>query len=460
MEFFFLSQVLGKPVLAGASGRVARIKDLVARLEVVSRSEVTLEDYPPISGLMVEVSNTPIFVPWGQVQALGPQGATLNSATVNLRRFKRRQGEVLLARDILDKQLIDIDGRRVIRANDIQLYAADGAVRVTAVDVSGEALARRLSFGRLFNGKPQPGLPVTIPLVGRREDRQPKKRRTVPAKLINWADVEPLAGNDSGVQLRQSHERLALLNPVDIAHILDDLSYAQGAEIIESLDDETAADTLQEMDEDRQADIVESMDRERAADILEEMDPDEAADLLADLQEAQAQDLLRRMDRDEAEDVQELLAYEENSAGGIMTSDFISLPPSMTVDRAIALMRGLEDAPDRIDDLFIVEEENPAVAWAEMMREAGGKLLGIVTLRDLLLARPDQTLEELMETDVVWIADDASPDAAARLIAEYNLMALPVLDDTERIRGIITVDDAMDVLLPDRRSGLLQHVFS
>src|SRR5579875_469334 len=420
MEFFYLSQVLGKPVLAGASGQVAKIKDLVARLEVVSRSEVTLEDYPPISGLLVEISNTPIFLPWGQVQSLGPQGATLSSATVNLRKFKRRQGEVLLARDILDKQLIDIDGRRVIRANDIQLYAADNAVRVTAVDVSGEALVRRLSFGRLYSGQRQAALP--LPSVRREEDR-PKKRRTVTAKLINWADVEPLAGNDSGVQLRQSHERLALLNPVDIAHILDDLSYSQGAEIIESLDDETAADTLQEMDEDRQADIVESMDLERAADILEEMDPDEAADLLADLQEEQAQDLLRRMDRDDAEDVQELLAYEENSAGGVMTSDFISLPPAMTVDDAISLMRDMEEAPDRIYDLFVVEDEYPAANWAEMMREGGGRLLGIVTLRDLLLAHGDQKLEELMETDVIWIADDASAEAAARLIAEYNLMA-------------------------------------
>jgi Mg/Co/Ni transporter MgtE len=246
---------------------------------------------------------------------------------------------------------------------------------------------------------------------------------------------------------------------VDIAHILEDLSYAQSADIIESLDDETAADTLQEMDEERQTDIVEELDQERAADILEEMDPDDAADLLNDLEEEQKEELLRRMDREDAEDVEELLAYQENSAGGIMTSDFVTLPPTWTVDQTINFLRGLDEPPDLIDYLYIVEQAEPARDWTELAQEKGGTLLGIVALRDLVLARGEANLSELMSTDLVWVQPDDSCEKAAHLIAEYNLMALPVLDEHEGMLGVITVDDAMDVLVPERWSDRLPRIF-
>jgi Mg/Co/Ni transporter MgtE len=281
-----------------------------------------------------------------------------------------------------------------------------------------------------------------------------------PAQLIAWADVDPLASDVPDVRLRLSHERLALLNPVDIAHIIDELSYSQGAEIIESLDDETAADTLQEIDEERQADIVETMDQERAADILEEMDPDDAADLLADLDEVQAEDLLRRMDRDEAEDVEELLAYPEDSAGGMMTSQFVTVPQWFTVDQTIQFMRQLEDPPDLIDYLFVVEEEGPAASWSQIRSEEGGRLVGIVSLRDLLLSPGDRPLSGLMVTDFVWVSPEESREKAARMMAEYNLMALPVLDERERMLGIITVDDAMEILLPEPLLRRVPSLFS
>lgn len=454
MAFYYLSQILGKGVFTARGERVARIKDVIAGLEVPnSEGQISLEAYPPISGLLVEISHRPIFVPWLQIEHLGPEGARLRSAKISLLRFERREGEALLARDILDKQLIDIDGRRVIRANDLQLFGTDGSVRLTAVDVSTEALLRRLTFGLLFAGTEQT---ATHQSGG---SHRMSRHRTPAAKLINWADIEPLASDTSDVRLRQSHERLALLNPVDIAHILDDLSYKQGAEIIESLDDETAADTLQEMDEDRQADIVETMDRERAADILEEMDPDDAADLLADLDAGQVRDLLDRMDREEAEDVQELLAYAENTAGGMMTSEFITVSGTMTVDQAIVYLRLVDDAPDSIDYLYVVDAEEAAVDWATREAE-GGKLIGVVSLRDLVLSDGQLTLGEIMVADYVWVRADESPETVARLMAEYNLVALPVLDEEEQLLGTITVDDAMEVLLPDRLSPRLPHVFS
>lgn len=455
MDFFYLSQVLGRPVYTLRGERVAKIKDLVASLEVLNATgEPTLERFPPISGLVVEIERREIFVPWSKIESLGPDGARLSSATISMLSFRRRDGEVLLYRDVLDKQLIDIDGRRVIRANDLQLYSADGTVRLTAVDVSAEAVLRRLSFGRLFTGPAQ-----VLPPSNGSEARR-RQKRMQPARLIAWADVEPLAAEVPDVRLRLSHSRLALLHPVDIAHIIDELSYTQGAEIITSLPDETAADALQEVDEERQADIVEGMDRERAADILEEMDPDDAADLLQDLDEVEKAELLRRMDRQDAEDVEELLAYHEDSAGGLMTSDFITVPARMSVDETISYLRRIHEAPDVIEYLYVVEETDPAADWARAAEENAGRLLGVVSLRDLLLASGARCLRDVMDDDLVWVSPSASQEEAARTMAEYNLIALPVLDEHERMLGIITVDDAMEVLLPERWSRRLPHVFS
>jgi Mg/Co/Ni transporter MgtE len=202
------------------------------------------------------------------------------------------------------------------------------------------------------------------------------------------------------------------------------------------------------------------MDRERAADILEEMDPDNAADLLQDLDELEKEEILRRMDREEAEDVEELLAYQEDTAGGIMTSHFITVPQRLTVDETIRFLRRLKDAPDLIDYLYVVEEKHPAGDWVQEEGEGGGRLLGIVRLRDLLLSSGERCLEDIMETELVWVRAGESKEKAARIMAEYNLLALPVLDDEERMLGVITVDDAMEVLLPERLSRRLPHVFS
>jgi CBS domain-containing protein/sporulation protein YlmC with PRC-barrel domain len=462
MDFFYLSQVLGRPVFTNRGERVARIKDLVARLEALNaKGEVTLEAYPPLSGLVVVIAKRQIFIPWTQVKTLDSEGAHLSSARIDLRHFTRREGEVLLNRDMLDKQLIDIDGRRVIRANDLQLYRSDGSVRLTAVDVSSRALLRRLTFGRMFDTATI-GSRAPVPRHGPypEEPRGLRRRRVAPAGFIKWPDVEPLKAGVPDVRLRLSHERLNQLHPVDIAHIADELSYLQGAEIIESLDVETAAEVLGEMDDDEsRADIVEGMDQELVADILEEMDPGDAADLLADLDEVQAEDLKRRMDQEEVEDVNMLLAYPEDSAGGLMTTDYLTAPGRLTVDQTITLMRRLDDAPNVIDYLYVVEEDEPVEDWLERSQEGGGKLIGIVSLRDILLSSADRTLVEMMDTDFNWVRADDSAEEAARTMADYNLLALPVLDEGDLLVGIITVDDAMELLLPEKLLRRLPRIF-
>ncbi|MBI2863052.1 MAG: magnesium transporter [Chloroflexi bacterium] len=410
----YLSQIIGRSIRDRQNEAIATIKDLIVRLGE--------EAYPPVVGLIARTGARDFFVPWVQVAELTERGAKLSTFKVNLEPFARRDGEVLLTRDVLDKQLVDVNGRRVVRVNDLQLAPVDSEVRVVGVDVSPQAILRRLGPASLF---------------GKLQSRE----------IIDWANVEYLVTHAPAVRLKMSHERLSKLHPVDIARIIDSLSYHQGAEIVGSLDTATAADTIEEMSPERQVDIVEGMEEEKAADILEEMAPDEAADILAELSEEKAEDLLELMDEEEADDVRELMEYEEDTAGGIMTTDFAAIPSSSTVGEAIEHIRRLEEKPDFLFYVYVVESETD------------GRLVGAVSLRDLLLAEPTELIVDVMQRELrVGNADDSARDVA-RKIAEYNLQALPVVDDKEEILGVVTLDDAMEIILPEPWRRRLPKVF-
>jgi CBS domain-containing protein len=375
-----------------------------------------------VTGLVARYSRRDFFLPRRHVAELNGHGARLSSDKLDLTPFARREGEVLLARDVLDKQLIDVDGKRVVRVNDVQLIEAGGQLRVTGADVSLQGLWRRLA--------PQG-------LVGSQK----------PVEVIDWADVGYLATDAATVQLKSSRDKLARLHPVEIARLAESLSYHQGAEVVEALDDETAAETLEEMSADTQARIIGDMDEERAADILEWMSPDEAADVLGDLPEEKAEDLLNRMDDEEQADVAELLPYEDDTAGGLMTTEFVTLPKGLTVGEALARLREMAETPNMIYYLYVVEEEG---SW---------KLSGVITLRSLILADPSHKLEQVMREDFQTAHPDDSAREVAERIAEYNLLALPVIDDEGEIAGIVTVDDAMEWLLPKGWRQRLPRLF-
>jgi len=236
--------------------------------------------------------------------------------------------------------------------------------------------------------------------------------------------------------LKSSRGKLSRLHPVEIARLAEAFSYQQGAEIVESLDDETAAEMLEEMPAERQAQILGDMDEERAADILEHMSPDEAADVLGDLPEEKAEDLLLRMEDEEQADVAELLPYADDTAGGLMTNEFVTLPLDLSVSEALARLREMAETPNMIYYLYVVAAED---SW---------KLVGVIALRSLILADPSAPLRHVMRTDFqVAHPDDRAGDVAQK-IAEYNLLALPVVDEAGDILGIVTVDDAIEILLP------------
>jgi magnesium transporter len=416
-----------------------------------------------------------VFIPWDKVRSLGVRGAQLKTPAVNLQRFAKRDGEIVLRGGLFDRQVVDVEGRRVVRINDLDLAERNGSWRLLAVDVSASALVRRLGAGRLSQR--------VAAMVG----REPGAK----APMIDWAMVVPVAeagaGEEGALRLRVPRDRLALLHPSDLAELIEQLTPHQGAELLQEVDDERAADTLEELEDERQAQILRAMDPERAADVLEEMEPDEATDALQGVSEEEAADLLRRMEREDAAEVQELLGYPEDSAGGIMTTEYVSVPDWAMVGEVIAALRRRsrvaesdeeDPLPEALPEIYVVMEERPpvrppvvrrngritakprggrgtgpAVVALETPRgklslETEGRLIGKVTLRDLLLADPDDTITQVMgDADCVAHPLDDEREVA-RLIADEDLVALPIVDDERKMLGIVTVDDAIDVILP------------
>src|SRR6266545_4938145 len=413
----FLASLLDQPVQGKTGELIGRLEDVIVLIGG--------EPYPPISGLVVRDGRRLFFVSAVQLEAFNGV-AKLSTSTVDLRPFARRDGEVLLRKDVLDHQIIDITGRRIVRVNDVQIAPIDSVYRLIGVDVSPQALVRRLG-PRSWSNR----------IVGR--------------QIIDWREAQYLA-SAAPVQLKVSYDRLSDLNPVDLARIVDALSYR---EIVAALDDETAAETLEEVSDERLADLLEGMDQERAADILEEMAPGAAADALEDLDDEVAEQILARMEPEEAADVQELLAYDEDSAGRIMSTDFVRIGERATVIDALALIRSLEEVPDPLLAIYIVvEQPEPAPdtddgAVAAPPVDEPIYLRGIVRLRNLILSDPATSLYDVMDDDVPTVHPQDRAEDAARVLAEYNLLAVPVLDDAGRMLGIVTVDDALAVLLPE-----------
>lgn len=411
----YLSQLLDQPVYDIQGGRIGTVRDLIIRFGT--------SPHPPVCGIVANHAHREVFLAPEQVAEVSRQGVRLATYSLNLRPFERRSGEALLRHDILDKQLIDIDGRRLVRANDLLLTCVEGELRLVAVDVSIQGLLRRLGPAALTGN-----------LTSRR--------------LIDWADIESFATDMPMVRLRTAHEGLSKLHPVDIAHIIDQLSPLQGREVLESLTDETAADAVQELDPEEAADLLEGLHRERAADILDEMEPNDAADVLAEMPAEQAADLLDRMEPDEAVDVRALLTYPEDTAAGLMTTEFMAIPEQTTVADALEQLRALPDPPDPLYALYLVPVPESR------------QLSGVVPLRSLVLADPLTTLDRLAQPGYPTVRSEEPARKVADTMAEYHLTDLPVIDEEGRILGVVVADDAMEVILAERaRRWLAEQPF-
>jgi magnesium transporter len=412
----YLSSFIGAIVNGLADERVGKVTDVVVR--------PTEERFPRLAGLVIQGGlETRFFVPQSSVSDLSQRLVRLNTSRLDLRPFLRRAGEVLLAKDILDRQIVNVEGRRVVRVNDLQLEQVDRQWRLVAVDVSFAALTSRLGLGWLTE----------------------KLRREV----IPWDDIE-FFQSDIPVPLHLRHDKIARLHPAEIARLLADLSTPQTHEVLRELDPAKAADTVEELEPEHQAALLQAMDSEEAADILEEMDPDNAADVLGDLAPQAAATLLDSMEQDEADAVKVLLRYPDDTAGGLMTTEFVALPQDLTVEAAIEEMRNRnreDELPDFIPIVYVLQSADQR------------RLVGVVSLRNLILAEPKTRLSALMATELMAGHVNDEPRDVAETMGVYNLMALPILDEREELVGIVTVDDVLEVLLPEGWKGRLPHVF-
>lgn len=414
----FLTEILGAQVVDVSQRQVGKVHDLVVRVQ---------EPYPVVSGLIIS-KRPEREVPWSFVRtfAAATKEVALRGGREEIERLPPEQEGVWLARDVLDKQVIDTDGRRVVRVNDLQLAESRGAMLLVGADIGLRGLLRRLGVE---------GLAKAVARLLRRE---------LPMVLVSWDVVDPLTAEapqadrpavSDALRLRVSGNRIAKLHPADIADIVEDLGAKERTAVFASLSEEIAADTLEEMELEDQVSVIEHMELERASEILEEMPPDEVADILTELSDERAQEILSRMQQEEAEDVRELLEYGENTAGGLMTTELVSVPAGLTAQQCIDKLRELEPDAESVYYVFVVDDEE--------------HLRGVLSLRDLIVAPPGSPIGDLMIRDVVALRLDDGQEEVAAVLSKYNLLAVPVVDDEYRLQGMVTVDDALDAVLPD-----------
>lgn len=406
----YLSKLLDQKVWDAFGHVVGKLDDLL-----VDKTDQTM---PPITAIAIkDGSSEPKLVDAKDIATLWPS-ITLSVEIAKLDLFQPAGHELYLKQRVLDQQIVDTEGKRLVRVNDLQIARKKDRFYLTGVDVGGTGLLRRL------------GLENAAKSVAR------LLKKTWKTHVIPWEDVASIE-HDDPLRLKVSQDRLVQMEPADIAAILDDLDHHTSKALLQGFTDEQLADTLEESSSEVQQAVIAALQPERAADILEEMDPDEAADLLADMDDQVSEQLLKLMEDEDEEDVRSLLRFPEDSSGGIMTTEFASVPGYYTVEQALQHLRTNEDAKD---DEFM---------YYVYLLDENERLQGVISLRDLVTAPLDQKLSEWFNDDAVRVNPLTPQEKAAYLVAKYNLMAVPVVDpDTNVMLGIVTVDDAVDTVLP------------
>jgi magnesium transporter len=399
----YLSDVLNLPVLDSQGQAVGVVTDLVVNMSEAFPVVAALVVTPSGNGRMPGAARpSHAIVPWRQVVSIEEPRLRLTVPRSQLHTYSPRAGDIFLARDILDKQIVDTQGRRVVKVNDLKLAQVRGVARLLGADISFWAFFRRLLPFR-FN-----------------------------ERLVTWNYVQPIEQDPRDVHLRVPQTSLNEMHPADLADLLEDMHPDAGVALLNSLDVETAADAVQEMEQPFQAPLVEEMATEKASDLLEAMPPDEAADIIGDLPEQKAQEILANMQPEPAQEVKELLQYDEHTAGGRMTPDVFTLASFMTAQEAIEKLRTEGPPPETTYYLFVV---SPAQ-----------ELVGIVSLRALVSARPTTLIDEIMQRDVISVNVNDDQETVAGVIRKYNLLGVPVVDDHKALRGLVTVGNVLDVM--------------
>ncbi len=417
----YFSQLLNQQIWDGYGGVVGKLEDIL-----INGTDKTM---PPIVALALKKNPAGIdLIPANQIASLWPS-ITLKVGVSKIRPYQPTGHELFLLDRVLDQQIVDMEGKRLVRVNDLQIARAGEQFVLTGVDVSGTGLLRRL------------GLEKVGRTIGQAVNRPPK------SVVIPWEFVASIE-HDDPLRLSVSQNKLVKMPPADIAAIVDELDRHTTTALLEGFDNQALADTLEESSSELQMTILSNMSPERAADILEEMDPDEAADLLADLPDDTSEALLELMEQEEAREVRSLLTYPEDTAGGIMTTELAFVTEDLTVGQALDFLRTSEDAQD------------DEVMYYVHILDRDGRLRGVVTLRDLVMAHPASDLRQWVEMEELAVEPLTPQKEVAYLIAKYNLRSIPVINpESKEMLGIVTVDDAIDIVLPTAWKKRLPRLF-
>lgn len=405
----YLTRMLGKPVVDATGEQIGTIYDVAI---------ATGEIFPRVTALaFLGPGKTPFMLSWRKYVAdFDNERAELNAARADLRFSYLQSDEVLLHRDLLNKQIVDTQGMKVVRVNDLKLSESKNQMRLLGAEVGVRGVLRGIS----------PALESAAAWVTKAFGRELREN------LIAWNYMDLLDRDLSHVKLSVTHKRLHELHPADVADIVERLNPSQRASVFEHLDNGQAAEAISEMEDGYQADVVGDLTDQRASDILEMMDPDDAADIIGDLPYDKAETLLRLMGFKEQRAIRKLLGYKDKTAGGIMTPEVTTVTEDMSVQQVIEYLRGEAGENESIFYIYVVDEDSA--------------LVGVISLRDLVLAQPDTLVESLVQRDVMSVDPDEDQENVADLMSKYDLLAVPVLDEAGKILGIVTVDDALDVM--------------
>jgi len=412
-----LSSLAGSPLLDSAGERLGRVDDVVARLDLA-------DPLPPVIGLRASIGGRLLFVPANRIARLEPGSAHTSTTKLNLAQFERRPGEVLLRSDVLGHSLINVNTARLVRAGEVELSHEDGAWRVAGIDPSIGARFRRLLPRRLRGEE------------GGHE------------QFVPWPELEPFVGHVPTSRLRLAHRRIAQLHPAQIADLVEAASHEEGEEILEAVgqDKELEADVFEELDDEHQLEFLDQRtDREVAA-VLSRMASDDAADLLLEIKQERRLPVLDLLPAAKQRKIKGLLGYNPSTAGGIMSPDFVVVSRDATVSTAVAAARAHDIAPESLHTILLTDPE--------------GLLSGMVTAGELLRADPEQTLDALADNSPPSVVAEAEIPEVARVMTDYNLVSLPVVDSDGRPIGAVSVDDILELTLPEqwrRRYGLARE---
>jgi len=423
MIFFaeaYLSQLIGRAVRDPSGQVVGRLEDLI-----VSRNGA----FPPVTKILLRRrKQESLALPWSTVRSVSEEAITLSAPLDRITPSLLEDGEVFLAKVVMDRQIVDTHGRRVVKVNDLKLGSVGGRVRLIAAAVGTRSVLRRLNLE---------GIALAVcSWFGYR----------LPEHLISWEHVRTLEPVPDQLQLDIEGDRLKRMHPADLADIISDLHAKDRVALVSSLDEETAAEALEEMEPEERAALLNSLPGHVGAGILDEMAPDESADLVADLSPERQHELLSLMGEEEASDVRELLSYPEDSAGGLMTTEYVGVRAGLTAEQAVVHLREKHEDAEVIYYIYVVDNDN--------------RLVGVMNLKDLILAPPQAIVDTFMAANVIKVTPEVHQEQVAKLIARYNMLAIPVVDKEGKMQGIVTMDDAIDSVLPTKYKKRIPRAFA